>query len=72
VREGLARDLWIDPKPLTITCRDGLVTLAGEVDRRSDRELAVRWIKSIDGVIGVDADRLEFRFDDLALGKVVR
>ncbi|HYM91028.1 MAG TPA: CBS domain-containing protein [bacterium] len=72
VREVLAHDLWIDPTKLAITCQDGLITIAGEVDRRSDRDLVVRWIKTIDGVVGVDADRLEFRIDDQALGKVVR
>jgi CBS-domain-containing membrane protein len=71
VRETLGRDLWIDPTGLTITCQNGIVTLAGEVDRRSDRDLILRWIASIDGVVGVDGDRLDFRYDDLALGKVI-
>ena len=72
VREVLARDLWIDPKGLSITCLNGVVTVSGEVDRRTDRDLLVRWIKAIDGVVGVNADQLEFRVDDLTLGKVIR
>jgi CBS domain-containing protein len=72
IREMLAHDLWIDPKALTITCRNGVVAVSGEIDRRTDRDLIVRWIKTVDGVVGVNADQLEFRYDDLALGKVVR
>ncbi len=72
VREVLVRDLWIDPKGLSISCLNGIVAVAGEVDRRTDRDLLFRWIKSIDGVVGVNVDQLEFRIDDLALGKVIR
>jgi CBS domain-containing protein len=71
VREMLVRDLWIDPKGLSITCLNGVVTVGGEVDRRTDRDLIIRYSKSIDGVVGVNADRLAFRIDDLALGKVI-
>jgi CBS domain-containing protein len=71
VKETLTHDLWIDPKGLTITCINGLVTIAGEVDRHTDRDLVIRWIKTIDGVVGVNADRLDYRIDDLALGRVV-
>ncbi len=72
VREVLVRDLWIDPKGLSITCLNGVVTVSGEVERRTDRDLLIRWVKSIDGVVGVNTDQLEFRVDDLALGKVIR
>jgi CBS domain-containing protein len=72
IRGMLAHDLWIDPKVLTITCRNGVVVLSGEVDRRTDRDLIVRWIKTMDGVVGVNADQLEFRYDDLVLGKIAR
>ena len=56
----------------SISCENGIVTVAGEVARHSDRALAVKWIRTIDGVVGVDADALTFRVDDLALGQVVR
>ena len=72
VREALARDLWIDPKALSVTCVNGAVTVSGELDRRSDRDLLIRWVKAIDGVVDVNADQLEFRVDDLALGRVIR
>jgi CBS domain-containing protein len=72
IQEVLVRDLWIDPKGLSISCLNGVVTVSGGVDRRTDRDLLIRWIKAIDGVVGVNADGLEFRIDDLALGKVIR
>lgn len=70
VREALAEDLWIDPANLTITATDGVVTIAGEVDRLSDRELIIKWVRAIDGVVGLDVDRLTYRINDLAPGKV--
>ncbi len=70
IRDALTHDLWIDPAGLTITCADGVVTIAGQVDRRTDRDLVTKWIRAVDGVIGVNADGLTYRIDDLALGKV--
>ena len=72
IREALARDLWIDPKTVSISCLNAVVTVSGTLDRRSDRDLLLRWVKAIDGVVDVNADRLEFRVDDLALGRVIR
>jgi len=72
VRDTLRYDLDLDPTSLVISCQNGIVTVAGEVARHSDRALAVKWIRTIDGVVGVDADALTFRVDDLALGQVVR
>lgn len=72
IRNALIHDLWIDPAGLTITCTNGVVTISGQVDRHSDREFVKKWIKSIDGVVGLNADGLTYRMDDLALGKMVR
>jgi CBS domain-containing protein len=72
VRETLAKDLWIDPGTLTIACQNGVVTVAGEVDRRTDRDLVIKWVNAIDGVVGLNTDRLAYRIDDLALGRVFR
>ncbi len=63
VRRALLEELWIDPTGLRIEVRDGVVTLEGEVERRSDKELAERWVSTIDGVIRVES-RLTYRFDD--------
>jgi BON domain len=67
---GPPPDLWIDPSGLAITCTNGVVAIAGQVDRHSDKEFIIRWVKSIDGVVGLNADGLTYRIDDLALGKV--
>jgi CBS domain-containing protein len=72
VKEALERDLWIEPSRLTVTCQNGLVTIAGEVERRTDRDLLMKWVGAIDGVVGLDAGRLTYRVDDLALGRVFR
>jgi CBS domain-containing protein len=71
IREMVERDLWMEPQKLTIACLNGTVTVSGEVERRSERDLAVRLIKAADGVVGVNADRFEFLYDDLPLGRVV-
>lgn len=63
VRRALLEELWIDPSALRIEVHEGVVTLEGEVDRRSDKELAERWVSTIDGVIRVES-HLTYRFDD--------
>jgi CBS-domain-containing membrane protein len=70
VRQALARELFIDPAPLALTCTGGVVTVAGTVDRHSDQALVAKWIRSIDGVVAVRTDDLAYRIDDLAVGKV--
>ncbi len=70
-KDALVHDLWIDPTPLAITCANGVLTVSGQVDRRSDRDLVLKWLRSIDGVVGVNGEDLTFRTDDLALGRVV-
>lgn len=63
VRRALLEELWIDPSGLRIEVQEGVVTLEGEVERRSDKELAERWVATIDGVVRVES-RLTYRFDD--------
>ncbi|MFN3286207.1 MAG: CBS domain-containing protein [bacterium] len=63
VRRALLEELWIDPSGLRIDVQEGVVTLEGEVERRSDKELAERWVATIDGVVRVES-RLTYRFDD--------
>jgi CBS domain-containing protein len=59
----LLRELWIDTAKMTIRVDQGVVRLTGEVDRRSDKELAERWVAAIDGVVAVDS-HLTYRYDD--------
>ena len=70
VRQALARELFIDPAPLALTCTGGVVTIAGTVDRHSDQALVAKWIRSVDGVVAVRTDDLAYRIDDLAVGSV--
>lgn len=64
VRWRLATDLWIDTSRIDVTTRDGIVTIAGTVDTRTEAELVARWAAATDGVVGVDVSRLRSRFDD--------
>ena len=70
ITHALLHDLWIDPSELTITCANGVITIAGKVDRHSDKDFVVKWIRSIDGVVGLNADRLAYRVDDLTASRV--
>lgn len=63
VRRALLEELWIDPSHLRVQVQEGVVTLEGEVERRSDKELAERWVETVDGVVRVES-RLTYRFDD--------
>jgi CBS domain-containing protein len=63
VCEGALRSLWIDPAHLGIEVRAGIVTLSGEVDRRSTAEVVVAFVKATPGVVDV-VDRLSWAFDD--------
>jgi CBS domain-containing protein len=70
IRQTLARELFIDPATLALACTGGVVTVTGTVDRHSDQALVAKWIRSVDGVVAVQADNLAYRIDDLAVGKV--
>jgi CBS-domain-containing membrane protein len=62
--EGVLRQmLWIDPLELEVDVVDGIVTLTGNVDRKSTTEIAAYVVKSVPGVIQV-VDRMTFRYDD--------
>lgn len=71
VRDTLANDLQLDPTGIRITCQNGVVTVAGAIDRGADRALAIKWIRSVDGVVGVNADAWNASIDDRAAGRIV-
>jgi len=52
------------PDDLRVAVRWNVVTLSGEVDRRSDAEILVRKAADVDGVVSV-IDKLTFRWDDM-------
>lgn len=68
LRETIRRDvfrhvLWIDPATVTVTVADGVVTLAGTLERRSEVELAEALTARTPGVVAVH-NELEFSTDD--------
>jgi len=66
-RWRLLHDLWIDPRSVTITTQQGIVTVAGEVGTRSEAELVKHWIAHMEGVVDVDTRGLRYRIDDRGL-----
>jgi CBS domain-containing protein len=60
------RTLWLDPAALEVEVKRGIVTLRGEVDRRSEKEFLAALAWRIDGVVGVK-DELSYRTDDREL-----
>ena len=48
--------LWIDSSAVRVTCVDGNLRLAGQLETRSDAQLLVEFAKRIDGVVSVKDD----------------
>jgi CBS domain-containing protein len=61
--EVLLRTLWIDPLAIRITVESGIVTLRGEVERRSMVPLVIGLVRGVAGVVDVAA-HLTFVVDD--------
>ncbi len=57
------RTFWIVPGEAPVEVRDGIVTLAGVVERSSMIDVAVRLTQAIDGVVDV-VNRLTATYDD--------
>jgi CBS domain-containing protein len=67
IRDGvIGRVLWIDPQLVRVEVMDGIVTLAGTVDRKSTTEIAVHLAKGVPGVVAV-VDELAWEYDDTAV-----
>jgi CBS domain-containing protein len=61
----LLRTLWISPDRVTISVEGGEVSLAGEMENRTQAELAVAYVSRVPGVVDVHSD-LTWEVDDLA------
>jgi CBS-domain-containing membrane protein len=61
--EVLMLAMWVDPDSVTVKVRDGVVTLTGQLERRSLIPIAVSLVYGVDGVVDV-VDRLGFEVDD--------
>ena len=65
VRHDVLRDrMGVPDGEVSVEVRHGLVTLTGQVERRSQIPALVRHVQAVDGVVTVDA-RLAWRLDDV-------
>ncbi|WP_443043898.1 CBS domain-containing protein [Streptomyces sp. NBC_00322] len=63
VDEVIVNALWLDPETVTVDVSEGVVTLSGQLERRSDVPIALRMVSHVDGVVAV-VDKLTYRIDD--------
>jgi CBS domain-containing protein len=63
IDEVLVRALWLPPRGVDVSVTEGVVTLSGHMERRSETEIAVSMTRRIDGVVAV-VDKLSYRLDD--------
>ncbi|WP_320784583.1 CBS domain-containing protein [Streptomyces sp. CRN 30] len=63
IEEVLVRALWLAPSGIDVAVTEGVVTLHGQTERRSEAEIAVSMTRQLDGVVDV-VDKLTYRFDD--------
>jgi CBS domain-containing protein len=61
--------LLSQPESVQVTVRWNVVTLSGEVDRKSDAEIFARMTRELDGVVDV-VNRLTHRWDDTDVASV--
>jgi CBS domain-containing protein len=70
IMSSLIPSVLIDgSEAVEVTVRWNVVTLSGEVDRKSDAEILTRMTRELDGVVEV-VDRLSYRWDDTAAAAV--
>ncbi|HSK35624.1 MAG TPA: CBS domain-containing protein [Actinomycetota bacterium] len=62
-QEVLLRAMWMDPDTVRVDVRDGVVTLTGQLERRSLIPIVVTLVRGLDGVVDV-VDRLTYELDD--------
>ncbi|MEV0414904.1 CBS domain-containing protein [Streptomyces sp. NPDC050448] len=63
LEEVLGRTLWLPPRTIDISVTEGVVTLTGHMERKTETEIAISVTCQIDGVVGV-VDKLTYRLDD--------
>ncbi|MEU4132574.1 CBS domain-containing protein [Streptomyces wuyuanensis] len=63
VHDVLDRMLWLPPGTLDVQVQDGVVTLKGRLELRSEVLVVVRLVKGVHGVVDV-VDLLSYRYDD--------
>ena len=63
--EVIVRTLWMDPDEVRLGVDEGIVTIEGEVERRTMVPIIAGLVRSVAGVVDV-IDALTFRYDDTA------
>lgn len=64
VREDvIRRTLWIEPSTIRVMVRHGVVSMEGQIERRSLIPVLTGLVQSVEGVVGVE-DRLTYLEDD--------
>lgn len=64
IRRDVAENaLWIDPSGLQVTVEGGVVTLGGEVERRSDAVLLEKFAAAVPGVVSLRSE-LRWKLDE--------
>ncbi|MFH8491246.1 CBS domain-containing protein [Streptomyces longisporoflavus] len=63
IQQVLVRALWLAPRTITIDVQNGVVTLEGRLERRSEVPITLHMTREIDGVVAV-VDKLTYRLDD--------
>lgn len=61
--EVLERSLWVDTSRVKVAVHQGVATLSGRMNRRTDAETAVRMTQRVNGVVDV-VDELSWDEDD--------
>jgi CBS domain-containing protein len=61
--EVLERSLWVDTERVHVDVQQGIVTLSGWMDRRTETAIAVRMTSRVNGVVDV-IDKLNWKHDD--------
>jgi CBS domain-containing protein len=69
VQDVIVEQLWMDPDPIRVEVEEGIVHLSGEVDRRTDVSILAALAGAVQGVVGVKADGLKYRYDDGRVGR---
>jgi CBS domain-containing protein len=63
IEDVLVRTLWLAPRSIDVSVVQGVVTLTGHMERKSETEIARSMTARINGVVDV-VDRLTYRLDD--------
>ncbi|MFJ1811172.1 MULTISPECIES: CBS domain-containing protein [unclassified Streptomyces] len=66
IREVLVHALWLPARSVEVAVTEGVVTLTGHMERKSETEIAVAMTRRIDGVVDVVGE-LTYRLDDARL-----